>query len=520
MENNTIENNAMGTDLPKKEEIMDGGFETDFFSPLPPEEPVAKKKKKSGKNGKKIIIGVVVALVIAACATVAVFACRALGRDAKDRFWDAFEALGKETGNYPDIWTSDVDMESISDRMNNGATSTDVSLNLTLPDMDTIGFDILHNSNYPEKLSNTDIEVSMYTVPLIEGSIIMDDDVCYVSLPELLKDVYSVDFSTFGEDYNASVWAAQTGAYLDDSEGIDFFSTNQEYLELVEEYDQQFLTAWDKMIENSEVKETGKTKEIKRDGKAVTCEGLRVVLKEEDLNGIVDVLAEFMEASGQTQEFVLSEFDSDWELEVYLDNKDRIVSIATAEPIVMEDSSIGGVEFSVTFSGKDNVLDIIEGSMEIEIADTDAAVILSLEREAVVKDDTYEDEMTFWVEVDDGFNEMVMEISYQNEWNLEEKEFDTEIVAAVDGYSYSMEAQGAVLDIVKGESFTVDLSKFKVYENDTELLKITGTISVAPFEGTIEVPRESVDFMGLTEDELNAIGTEFIDSLYKNLLGE
>ncbi len=59
---------------------------------------------------------------------------------------------------------------------------------------------------------------------LVNGTIMVDDNTMYVSVPKLLNDTYRLQLDTLGADYNASAWKDQLGFKVDSDVSIDFFT--------------------------------------------------------------------------------------------------------------------------------------------------------------------------------------------------------------------------------------------------------------------------------------------------------
>ncbi len=490
--------------------FMNGDFETDFFSPLPQEEPAAQEKKEKKKMNKKVLIGVIAAVVVAALAIVVVLAVSAGNKEPKERFIQGMEGLKAELEKPGPSWMDEVGYEAIEEAMYTDAMSTDIELNLTMPQQLTVGLDILHNSDYPEKVSNTNVEVSVYNVPLVEADITLDEDMWYISLPELIDEVYSVNGATLGKDYNASGWAYEFfGLPVMEDYVWQGFMGPQVPEEEDEELDAMLSEGIEKIKENMVVEEKNAKGNV-----------LTVVLQKDDINDLMEDIFGALEDGGYMaeEEMYWPALAQDVELSVTFDKKDRIVELSTIEPITFEDESIGEIEFELSFDGKKNVTDSMEMVFSMEMEETTGGAVVKYEKRD--EDDICESDLSMVFTVDDGDETVEMEMDFLTEWNQAEKEFEGSISASMYDESFSAVMKGSFKDIVQGEQFTMDLKKLSFSYNDEEMFKITGEVAVAPFEGEIEIPEESINVFSLSETEMDDLLTEIIDGIYAKILGE
>ncbi len=523
MKNNELKNSELQNSEVKNDNLMSGefeaDFETDFFSPLPQEEPEAanKKGKKGNKVNKKVLIGAIAAVAVVAVAAIVILVVNAVGKSPKDRFIKGMEALMDELKNPGPSWHEEVDYETIANAIYTEPVSIGAELNFTVPDQLTVGVDILHDSDYPNKISNTNVAVSVYNVPLIEADITLDEDMWYIGLPELLEEVYSIDGATLGKDYNASDWAYEYfGLFVEEGYVWEGFTGPQNSDELNEEFNEMISEGIDKIKENMVVEEEEKPQV---NGETSAKDYLKVVVKKEDINDLMEDIFEFYEDNGymEAQELYFLELADDIEMLVALDKKDRIVAISGQEPLVFEED-FGEWEYEFLFSGKENVTDRTVATFLVSMDEASTSVIMEYDK--TEEDDVYGNELSMIFSVDDGEETVVMEISYEREWNEEDKKFKDIMELAMDGESYSIEIKGSFKDIVAGEQFTMDLSKLAVYANDMEMFKVTGEVSIAPFNGEINVPKDHINIFDLSEAEMEALMTGIVDAIYAKVLGE
>lgn len=520
MRNSEAQNNEVQNMNAQNVDLMSGDFEADFFSPLPKEEPETEKKKgnKSNKGNKKVLLGAIAAVAVVAVAAIVILVVTAVGKSPKDRFIKGMEALMDELKNPGPSWQEEVDYEVIANAIYTEPVSIGAELNLTVPDQLTVGVDILHDSDYPNKLSNTNVAVSVYNIPLIEADITLDEDMWYIGLPDLLEEIYSVNGATLGKDYNASDWAYDYfGLLLVENYAWEGFTGLANSDEVNVEFYGMISEGIHKIKENMVVEEEEKPE---LNGKFSANDYLRVVLKKEDINNLMKDIFEFYEENGymEAQELAFPDIADDIEILVALDKKDRIVAIYGQEPVAFEEDALGEWAYEILFTGKEEVTDHVVLAYSMAIDEASTSVIMEYDR--TEEDGVYGNELSVIVSVDDGEETAVLEIGFEREWNQADKKFKDLMEMTMDGETYSVEIKGSFKDIVAGEQFTMDLSKLAVYSNDTELIKVTGEVSIAPFHGEIDVPEEHINIFDLSEAEMEALMTGIVDAIYAKVLGE
>ena len=499
-------------------DFMTGDFEADFFSPLSEEEPVVKQKKEKKPVNKKLLFGIIGAVAAVAVAVVLGFVINAALKTPKDRFIEGMESLKAELNHYGPSWQEEVGYEDIMSSWYTDAMYADMELNLTLPEQLTVGFDILHESDYPNEVSNTNVAVSVYNIPLVEADITLDKDMWYIAFPEIMEEIYSVNGATLGQDYNACEWAYEyLGLMVDENYVWQGFAGPAYSGEVTAEFDAMISKDIDRIKENMVVEEED---DPDMDGVSSAKEYLRVVLKKDDINELFENLMDFYEESGLagTQEMYFPELAEDIELLAALDKKGRIVAISGQNPITFTEEVMGEWEYGFLFSGKENVTDRTVITFDINMEGTSASAIVEYEK--TEKDGVYENEFSMVMTADDSAETFVMEIGYEREWDQKEKKFKDFMEMSMEGETISMEMKGSFKDIVAGKQFTLDLGKFTLDVEGEELFKLTGELIVAPFEGEVKVPEESVNIFTLSETEMEGLLTEIIDSIYAKVLGE
>ena len=80
--------------------------------------------------------------------------------------------------------------------------------------------------------------------------------------------------------------------------------------------------------------------------------------------------------------------------------------------------------------------------------------------------------------------------------------FDIELTAESDDEKYAITIDGAFTDIVKGESYAIDIDKIAVFANDIEVMTMTATIKQGKATEDIELPTDYVNVWEMKESDL------------------
>lgn len=496
------------------------------YSPVP---PVADKPGKKGKGG---LVAVIVVIVLLLLAVAAVLAWKLLGGNPKDKLAKGFANLGTEISAGTGVANELIGSEELSKNFIENPYTMAASMNLSVPELesqiDTIGLDYTVNYDMSKKLMAAQLAVSAMNVDLAELDLLASENTLYVGMPGLVSDTFFVNLDTLGADYNASSW---TDGELDEELSIQLFEAFDTASDTEEA---SFAEELQKIWETATVEDSGTAVEIERNGKKVVCNGVKLTLDADACNELLDAVEE---ALGQTEtvssllyteyELVDEEFSQrseedmyavrlkdDVELYVYMDGKNRITNIATASKIKLENSAVEEISFSLVFSGSEKVLDEVSGTVKLETADN--AVKIKVERTAEESGDETKGKLKLTATSESDSEEVVM--TFADSWNAEDMEFGLEITIEAAGESMGFVFEGSYRDVEKGKSFTMEIGELSVASNGEELVKLTGSISTEPFDGSIEMPEDAVNLFAMSEQELEDVAMELVMSLY-SLIG-
>lgn len=487
--------------------------------------------KKKGKGGLIAIIIVIVVLLLAAAG---VLAYKLFGASPEKKLTQGITNLQAEmTANASPV-SEQLGAEEIIRLLDEKPVTMDMSLNVSIPSLettlDTVGIDYTVNYDLNNKLMDAQMKLSAMNMDLVGMDMAASGNTLYLSLPGLLTNSYFINTDTFGKDFNASPWTSLLDMPLDESLSFQLFNTDAASDD-TDTDSNPFAEEIANIMATMKVEDSGTAVEIERDGKTVKCNGVKVTLEADALNELLDAIEKEMGQAdsvndmlsdyGIDEEFMRSSSSdlykarvkNDVELYIYLDSKNRITNVATASKIRLKDSALTGISFSLVFSGSENVLDQISGTVKLETEGNSAKI--EVKRSAQQDASQTKSKLTLTFSGDNTDGQAVF--TYTNKWDLDNMEFDKEFVISSDTEDVSLVLKGAFSDVQKGESFKLTIGEFTLSSNGTDLVSASGEFSMAPYDGTIEVPENAVDLFAMSESDFEDMVTELITSVYSML---
>ena len=419
--------------------------------------------KRKGMFVAAIIITLMILITLGS-----IFIYRTFFRKPELLLREGFMNMAAEINSYGISVINDLDLNTIVNNIANEPVTADVVMNVTLPNLDTIGVDYITHYDYKNKKMESDLRFSVYRIDLVSGTIKADDNRLYINLPDLTSDTYYVNMDTLGTDYNASLWPSLLGYTLPEDTSFELFPKIEQNSDLLA------------VVENSET-----VIEIERDGKLIKCRGIKVTFQEEEINDLLE------------DEFQIR-FAGDVEFCVYLDSHNRIVNISTPEKIKFTNSEISELDFAFMFEGSDRTLDTITGT--VNLMKGDHTQKYEIKREAFADDSEYENSID--VRMTNSDSDFSMNMMYNNSWDIQNKEFSTNISIHTPSDKYECMVKGNFTDIQKGKSFTMNIGDFELTQNDERVCHIFGSVGIRPCEEAVTVSEEGKDIMGLKKDEV------------------
>ncbi|MDE7478712.1 MAG: hypothetical protein K2M91_12340 [Lachnospiraceae bacterium] len=505
-------------------------------APLVQGAPVPRQKKnKSGfVVGMLCAAAVLIVIVVVALLTKSLF-----GGDAKQQLVKGLANMAKEMTAYQSSIAEDIGLVELNKLKATKPVHTNMDLSFTDPKgtgkISNIDIEIDAVTDYPKKMASYDVSAGTYGINMSIGNIVAADNTLYVSVPLVFHDeVYSIDLTHLGRDFNNSAWSSLINETLpddysitlfDNTKATDIFKSAGEESELY-----RIINKRSKAAAGSVQYETiDEKRAFTLDGTSAEYGGVQVTIDRDTYNAMMegigndilvsDFYADFLNgyqmSYGVDLDLFRENFDNlvkemfglrieqDAVINFYLDKTGRIVNISTPEDIEVSSqySDIEYVAVDINFSGKERTLDTIEGGMYVQTGDE--ILFLGISRNASIEDDYYNEDLTISLQEDSGDEEITF--GYTNTWGYDDKTFDLEMSMDVSGDSIGFRADGAYTDIVKGEGYTFRLNHATLSIDDEDRLIMAGSIMTEPTDNKIEVPKKVTNILEMSESEIASL---------------
>lgn len=498
------------------------------------------KKRKTG-----LIIGISVAAVLVVAVSAGVVLSKSLfGGGAKQQLAKGMLNMTKEMEAYSGSISKEIDIDALQKLTFQKPMHTNIDLSFTDPSasgsFDNISLEIDSISDIKNKRGKYDVNLGTYGFDMELGSIVADNNTLYISSPLLFKeDVYSLDVTNLGRDFNNSAWAElfdttlpedTTYALFDyetDSAGTDAADVT-ELGKIIRKYSQDTQGAFKYTV----IKEK---REFPYGGALAEFGGVQVTADKDAVNASIesvkndilssDFYADYLERYrtmyGSGFDEYKKEFDTAIEqifgmryeqdpvLNFYLDKKGRIINISTPEDIVVSSqyTDVDSIAVDIDFGGDERTLDSIEGGIYMQAGGE--ILYLGISRTAYVTEDFYNEDLTIRLQSDSSEDDITF--YYGNDWGYDDKTYDMTISIEASGETLALTADGSLEDVVKGERYTFRVDNAALTMDDEELLLMRGVVSMEPAEDSkVDVPENAIDILKMSREDIS-------EALYKAL---
>ncbi len=485
------------------------------FMPIQPQNP------KKGKTG--LVIGIVAAVVVLVIAAGILISKSSLfGGNAKKRLNEGMVKMVQEMAVYNSAISEDIGLVELAKLKKESPIHTNMDLSFTDPtasgSLDNIGIEIDSITDFKNKMAECAVSIGTYGLNMEIGEIIAADNILYFSIPLLFQnDVYSLDLTNLGKDFNQSEWSDLLETTLPEDYSYTLFDISDSLDSLQgSELDADFVELMKKyntIIEDAtEYTTISEKKKFDIGGTTVSCDGVRVSVDKDAYNEMMenlkkDILASDFYASfltgylnGNTSydgdyedlrqqadeivETIFSmRFEQDYVTDYYLDAKGRIVNISTPADIAVSSDKyqVDAIAIDISFTGVERALDEIEGGIYINTGNN--VGYLGIQRQASVTEEVYSENLSVMLQDDSHINDVAIEFS--NDWNYKDKSFDMWIaVDTLDNFA-ELEVDGDYTNIVKGEGYTFRVKNAALRFDDEDVLLFSGTMKTEPTDETI-----------------------------------
>lgn len=496
------------------------------------------QQPKKGKAG--IIIGIIAALAAVLIIGIVAVAVRNLSsKNPEDMLKAGMDNISEEMKAYTTSISDKIDFKALSERISEQPSHVNLDASFSLPseDIENVSVELDGVSDAKNKQGNCSISAGTAGFNMSIADITVDDTVIYLNIPMLSDDVYSLDFATFVEDYNNSAWRELIGEEMpeDYSEAIlEGVTSGADLSELEQELIDKLSQRVSEIKETIQYAKLKEKKEFEVRGKTAQCSGITITIAKDDANAFLagiknDIMesdyyletieksfADYVDEDADydsykdeidevTETLLGMQLDEDLVINLYFDKEGRILQIMCDRADMSGD--YGYFEFTADFEGEERTLDDV--SIDIIFGSDDGEELgISLTRTAEVTDENYSDNIGIDFYSDDSDDDL--ELNFWNDWTYSDNSFDFGITMDVGYDSFGITGNGAFTDITKGEGYMLDFDNLTVSAGGDELI-MTGSLSVEPFDGDIEIPENSVKVFDMTQDDIYGL---IYDALY------
>lgn len=511
------------------------------FGPIqdpPPIQGAPVVKPKKSRTG--LAVGILCAAAVVIVVAIGVLLSKALlGKDAKSQLAKGMANMTKEMAAYRSSVAEDIGLSELYKLKYTKPMHTNMDLSFTDPSssgsFNNIDVVIDAVTDHQKKMAEYDVSLGTYGIDMNIGNVVAADNTLYVSLPIVFQDeVYSLDLTNLGRDFNKSAWSDLMNETLPEDYSLTLFGDTKSadiIRKAGEESElQRLFGRRSKKAANSMTIESIKNKrEFTFGGTSAEYGGVQVTIDKDAYNEMMegmrqdffasDVYNDFMQGYQTTYRYDFEEFkesfdstvnqlfgvryEQDGVINFYMDNKGRIVNISTPEDIAIS-SQYADVDFfavDIDFSGRERTLDVIEGGIYVQT--DDEILYLGISRNASITDEFYSEDVTLSLQDNNSDEEITLQ--YQNMWGYDDQTFDLQLVLDMPDSSLGLNADGAYTGIVKGEGYTFRINHAAISADDEDMLLMAGSIMTEPADNKIEVPQNATNILEMSTSEITGL---------------
>ena len=493
------------------------------------------KKKKTG-----LIAGLLCAAAVVIAIGVSVLLVKSLfGDNAKNQLARGFANMTKEMAAYQNSVAEDIGFVELNKLKKTKPMHTNIDLSFTDPQssgtFSNVGVEIDAVTDYSKKMAEYDLSLGTYGIEMSVGKVVAADNTLYLSVPIIFQDqVYSLDLTNLGRDFNKSAWSKIINETLPEDYSLTLFEDTDvtESIKNAGEMGELYtlFQKQGKVIAGATKIETLKEKrELSLDEDFVEYGGVQVTVDKDAYNQAMETLcddilnsnyyAEFMRGYETTfrgdfdelkeqmdsaiEHIFGTRFEQDIVLDFYLDKKGRIVNISTPEDLEIssEYTNLDYLSVDITFSGTERALDCIEGGVYLQAGEE--ILYFGISRMAEITEDSYIEDLTFVLQDNRSSDEITF--GYTGSWGYEDQSYEMQMEMNTPESSLGLSANGAYTNIEKGERYTIEIDNAAITIDGEDFLLMTGSMSTEPAENQIEVPEKSTNVLEMSEGDITSL---------------
>lgn len=446
-----------------------------YGQPVQPYQPRGRRK-----SGKALIIAacVVAVLVILGVAARAYYTGRPLYKIAK-----GLMNLSQEFGEVKNPLVDKVGIEDIMAMMKEEGSHVKTKMNFTTDTFlgsTTLGIDTDLYKDMRAKELDSSTAVSIMNYEMAHLDLYGNEEMICFSIPELFMEDMYFNTENVVSQYNNSILSDDEMFGKADIEdfSIELFPEDEDRISIgdwrsVSGYMERYDEAMAACRENMTVEKADKG--VYR----LTCQA-------KDVDRLVREMLESSEDLYVTQDGeleLLKEYDqlvaSDVSILFAINNQNKIESITLENPVELLDGD-ASVNGEIFFLGEERSIDTIQGKITITNVYEEKTEVICQVVQTLEKDD-YQVGMDLKYTADESDGKM----KFTMECDASKDTFDMTFSMKDDIDTLEVTAEGSLDDIVKGESFALELEDFTVNMDGEKLCTITGDIEVEPLKEKI-----------------------------------
>lgn len=488
---------------------------------------------KPKKNAAGLVVGILCAAAVVIVIVIGALAAKALlgGNSPEKQLAKGIANMTKEMAAYQGSVAGDLGLDALYELADTKPIHTNMNFSFTDPSstgsISSVNMKLDSLTDYSKKMAEYGLDIGVYGFNMNVGNIVASDNTLYVSVPLAFQDdVYSLELTNLGRDFNNSAWSSFLEETLPEDYSLTLFGDRTRKLD----EDNSLFGIFQKQggvdADSMKVEMIGQAKEFTFDGMTAEYGGVRVTIDKDAYNKAVETMRDDVFASDVYDEYMKSyqvvygddydwfkqevdrvinqmfdiRFEQDVVLDFYLDEQGRIVNMSTPEDIAVsgQDSDIESFAVDISFAGKERTLDTIDGGIYVKVGDE--ILYMGISRTASITEEYYKENLTLCMQENNSDDEFTF--WYANEWGYDDKSFDLQMSLDGPDWSLGVSADGVFSGIVEGESFTLHIDHGAVTMDGEDMLLMTGFVGVELGENEIEVPDHAINVFEMSESDI------------------
>lgn len=515
-------------------------------------------KTSNFKKNKLIIIAGIVVLLFA---LIGGGAYAIINSNPKVKVFNALKATSEELKNKETLtdkiagkdYLKKLQEKGINQNMKFTVNSTNMPQLATLKGM---GISLDSSMDQKNKKLMFNIGGEYKGTSIVKAQFYTDNKKLMLNVPELYNSWFTCDAENIQTQYNNSVFAQQQKL---PNQEITFqaFGKDGDVI-LDEQFFKDVMASYlsangDKLAtigKNIKVEKSKEAKEIEIGGAKENCTGYDVVISGQDAKTFIESIYDYILQDEKIKKVITQQvrysymqqnkkyaspeamvddmfsemkkvrdqFDSqvtfdDVNTKIYIDKKGRAVSIEANTAMTDNTGKKVEVKYTNGFTGKDNIGDIM--NMSMELGNNGDKVKIDLNNTSAVKDDTMSEEMKLVLASNkDKFN-----FNLKSNYNLKSGSFDGAADINADGQGVTLNYNGNGKFDKSSSKLDLDFDKLDMNMNINRQkvnISLGGSYSMAPIDKPIEEPTgEKLEMFKLSQDKLVTIINEIQNNAMK-----